>query len=233
MGSGLARRPASRRRDPLGSGRAARRSRARRSSSTSGCATRSGKERASIGAWTPSRAGREAERGTLSCPTRFPDMELRIGVVDTPKELSLEIDGTADDVIKAIEDALGSEAPRAMLVVDRHQGPPRRHSRRPHRLHRDRGRRRHPARRLRPLAERPSDGRRGPTCSTVACSSSPARAASARAPSPRRPRCSPPSGASACCSSRSTPRATSPRSSSTPRSASSPARCTRASTRCR
>jgi hypothetical protein len=61
---------------------------------------------ASIGASTPSRS---------ACPTRFPDMELRIGVVESPKELSLELDGTADDVIKAIEDALGSDARRAML----------------------------------------------------------------------------------------------------------------------
>ncbi len=41
-------------------------------------------------------------------------MELRIGVVDTPKELSLEIDGSVEDVVKAIEDALGSET-RAMV----------------------------------------------------------------------------------------------------------------------
>ena len=42
-------------------------------------------------------------------------MELRIGVVDTPKELSLEVDGSADDVIKAIDDALSSGAQRAMV----------------------------------------------------------------------------------------------------------------------
>jgi Protein of unknown function (DUF3107) len=42
-------------------------------------------------------------------------MELRIGVVDTPKELSLEVEGTADDVIKAIDDALSSDARRAMV----------------------------------------------------------------------------------------------------------------------
>ena len=34
--------------------------------------------------------------------------------MDTPKELSLEIDGSAEDVIKAIEDALGSDS-RAMV----------------------------------------------------------------------------------------------------------------------
>jgi hypothetical protein len=42
-------------------------------------------------------------------------MELRIGVVDTQKELNLEVDGTADDVIKAIDDALSSESRRAMV----------------------------------------------------------------------------------------------------------------------
>jgi hypothetical protein len=42
-------------------------------------------------------------------------MELRIGVVDTPKELSLEVDGTAEDVIKAIDEALGSDSARAMV----------------------------------------------------------------------------------------------------------------------
>ena len=42
-------------------------------------------------------------------------MDLRIGVVDTPKELSLEVDGTADDVIKAIDDALSSDSRRAMV----------------------------------------------------------------------------------------------------------------------
>ena len=67
-------------------------------------------------------------------------------------------------------------------------------------------------------------GRR-PTCSGGASSSSPGRAASARAPSPRRWRCSRPSTASGCSSSRSTPRATSPTASSRGRSASSPARC--------
>ena len=33
-------------------------------------------------------------------------MELRIGIVDTTKELSVEVDGTADDVIKLVEKAL-------------------------------------------------------------------------------------------------------------------------------
>ena len=42
-------------------------------------------------------------------------MELRIGVVDTPKELSLEVDGTADDVIKAIDEVLNSDGQRTML----------------------------------------------------------------------------------------------------------------------
>jgi hypothetical protein len=42
-------------------------------------------------------------------------MELRIGVVDSPKELSLELEGTADDVIKVIDAALGDGSPRAMV----------------------------------------------------------------------------------------------------------------------
>jgi hypothetical protein len=33
-------------------------------------------------------------------------MELRIGVVHTPKELSLELDGTADEVVGTIDKAL-------------------------------------------------------------------------------------------------------------------------------
>jgi len=33
-------------------------------------------------------------------------MELRIGVVHTPKELSLELDGTADEVVGKIDKAL-------------------------------------------------------------------------------------------------------------------------------
>ena len=42
-------------------------------------------------------------------------MDLRIGVVDTPKELTLEVEGTVDDVIKAIDDALSSDSRRAIL----------------------------------------------------------------------------------------------------------------------
>jgi len=46
-------------------------------------------------------------------------MELRIGIVDTPKELTVEMDGSADDVVKIIETALGDGSPRAMLwLVD-------------------------------------------------------------------------------------------------------------------
>jgi hypothetical protein len=33
-------------------------------------------------------------------------MELRIGVIHTGKELSIELDGSADDVVKQIESAL-------------------------------------------------------------------------------------------------------------------------------
>jgi hypothetical protein len=33
-------------------------------------------------------------------------MELRIGVVHTPRELTLELDGTADDIVGTLEQAL-------------------------------------------------------------------------------------------------------------------------------
>ena len=33
-------------------------------------------------------------------------MELRIGVLHTPKELSVELDGTADDIVAMINDAV-------------------------------------------------------------------------------------------------------------------------------
>lgn len=36
-------------------------------------------------------------------------MEVRIGVLHSPKELSLEIDGKPDDVAKAFDDALKKE----------------------------------------------------------------------------------------------------------------------------
>jgi DNA-binding MurR/RpiR family transcriptional regulator len=38
-------------------------------------------------------------------------MELRIGVVHTPKELSLELDGNADDVVAQIDAALSGKRP--------------------------------------------------------------------------------------------------------------------------
>ena len=38
-------------------------------------------------------------------------MELRIGVVHTPKELSLELDGTADEVVGSIDKALADGTP--------------------------------------------------------------------------------------------------------------------------
>ena len=41
-------------------------------------------------------------------------MELRIGIVDSTKELTVEVDGSADDVIKLVDSALG-DSPRAML----------------------------------------------------------------------------------------------------------------------
>jgi hypothetical protein len=42
-------------------------------------------------------------------------MELRIGIIDTTKELSVELDGTADDVVKLVEAAMGDGSARAML----------------------------------------------------------------------------------------------------------------------
>ena len=36
-------------------------------------------------------------------------MEIRIGVVHTPKEIALEIEGSADDVKKSIEKALADD----------------------------------------------------------------------------------------------------------------------------
>jgi Protein of unknown function (DUF3107) len=37
-------------------------------------------------------------------------MELRIGVVHTPKELNLELDGTADELVGAIDKAMADGA---------------------------------------------------------------------------------------------------------------------------
>jgi hypothetical protein len=48
--------------------------------------------------------------------TRFGRMELRIGVVHTPKELSLELDGTADDVVGTIDEALAGGTPVVWLT---------------------------------------------------------------------------------------------------------------------
>lgn len=36
-------------------------------------------------------------------------MELRIGVLHTPKELSVELEGTADEIVAAINDAVKDE----------------------------------------------------------------------------------------------------------------------------
>jgi hypothetical protein len=38
-------------------------------------------------------------------------MELRIGVVHSPKELTVEIDGSADDIVKIVDDAMNGAAP--------------------------------------------------------------------------------------------------------------------------
>jgi len=36
-------------------------------------------------------------------------MEVRIGVVHTPKELNLDVDGTADEVMQAVDQALAKD----------------------------------------------------------------------------------------------------------------------------
>jgi hypothetical protein len=36
-------------------------------------------------------------------------MEVRIGVVHTPKELNLDVEGSADEIMQAIEQALGKD----------------------------------------------------------------------------------------------------------------------------
>jgi hypothetical protein len=43
-------------------------------------------------------------------------MELRIGVVHTPKELTLELDGSADDVVATIDKALAGDTPVVWLT---------------------------------------------------------------------------------------------------------------------
>jgi hypothetical protein len=43
-------------------------------------------------------------------------MDLHIGVTHTPKELDLELDGTADDVVATIDKALAGGAPIVWLT---------------------------------------------------------------------------------------------------------------------
>jgi hypothetical protein len=43
-------------------------------------------------------------------------MELRIGVVHTPKELNLEVDGTADDIVGKIDGAMNDGAPMVWIT---------------------------------------------------------------------------------------------------------------------
>jgi DNA-binding MurR/RpiR family transcriptional regulator len=38
-------------------------------------------------------------------------MELRIGVVHSPKELSVEVEGSTDDIVKIVDDAMAGNAP--------------------------------------------------------------------------------------------------------------------------
>jgi hypothetical protein len=43
-------------------------------------------------------------------------MEIHIGVVHTPKELSIELDGTADEVVGKIDKALADGTPVVWLI---------------------------------------------------------------------------------------------------------------------
>ena len=43
-------------------------------------------------------------------------MEVRIGVIYTPKELTVELDGKADEVVGTLEDALKGGAPIVWLT---------------------------------------------------------------------------------------------------------------------
>jgi hypothetical protein len=43
-------------------------------------------------------------------------MEIHIGVVHTPKELSLELDGTADEIVSTIDKALAGDTPVVWLT---------------------------------------------------------------------------------------------------------------------
>jgi DNA-binding MurR/RpiR family transcriptional regulator len=43
-------------------------------------------------------------------------MEVRIGVIYTPKELAVELDGKADEVVSSLEDALKAGAPVIWLT---------------------------------------------------------------------------------------------------------------------
>jgi len=46
-------------------------------------------------------------------------MELRIGVVHTPKELSVEFDGTADEIVATIDDAVKGGAAIVWITDDK------------------------------------------------------------------------------------------------------------------
>ena len=102
-GAQPARRPADRRRDPLGGGELFGAAGARRSSCASGCAHEERAAAATTGASTRGGCLEAIEHrgGAGPATTRYRlDMEVRIGVVHTPKELTLELDGGVDDVVK-------------------------------------------------------------------------------------------------------------------------------------
>ncbi len=56
------------------------------------------------------------KKGGRRGAARFAGMELRIGVVHTAKELSVELDGKADDVVGEIDAALAAGKPVVWLT---------------------------------------------------------------------------------------------------------------------
>ena len=160
-------------------------------------------------------------------------MELRIGVVHTAKELNLELDGSADEIVGTIDKAHGRR--HADDLGHRHEGSAGRH----------------PARRGSPTSRSTRTARTSESASAASTGTTRRDGPGARTARP------PPAvlhrqgrrrqehrhrghgaargraRASACCWWRSTPRTTSPHCSSTRRSASSRVRCTPACSRCR
>ena len=134
-------------------------------------------------------------------------MDVRIGVIQAPRELLVELaDDTDRDALKGADRRGPRRRHGPGALADRPAGPRGRRAGRQDRLRRDRHARRRPPDRLRELTAGAVDGRPAAS-STASCSSSPARAASARPPSPPRSACSRRGQGGAPWSARSTPRA--------------------------